>query len=49
MIYLTGSNPGIGLHVIDIHCIRCEYESLSGSIVLHLIHEENIDENVGNM
>ena len=49
MIYLTSRNPGIGLHVIDIHYIRCEYESLSGAGVCHLIHREKIDEKFGNM
>jgi hypothetical protein len=47
MIYLTSRNPGIGFHVIDIHCIRCEYESLSGARVFHLIHGEKIDESLG--
>jgi hypothetical protein len=49
MIYLTGSNPGIGLHVIDIHYIRCEYESLSGARVIHLIHRDNIDRKSRNV
>jgi hypothetical protein len=49
MIYLTGRNLGIGLHVIDIHCIMCEYESLSSVGFFHLIHEEKIDRNFGNM
>jgi hypothetical protein len=49
MIYLTGGNHGIGLNVIDIHYIWCEYDSLSGARVLHMIHGENIDGNFGNM
>jgi hypothetical protein len=49
MIYLTGSNPGIGFHVIDIHWIRCEYDSLSSVEVSHMIHGEKIDRNFGNV
>jgi hypothetical protein len=49
MIYLTGRNPGIGLHVIYFHCIRCEYEFIFGARIHHLIHRENIDGKFGNM
>jgi hypothetical protein len=49
MIYLTSSNPGIGLHVIDVHCIRCEYEFIFGVVIFHLIHGENIDEKFGKV
>jgi hypothetical protein len=49
MIYLIGSNPGIGLHVMYIHCIKCGYDYLSSVGVGHLIHEENIDGKFGNV
>jgi hypothetical protein len=49
MIYVTSSNPGIGLNIIDIHYIRCEYDSLTSSGVCHLIHGEKIDENFGKV
>jgi hypothetical protein len=49
MIYLTDRNPGIGLHVIDFHCIRCEYDFHFGARICHLIQREKIDENFGNM
>jgi hypothetical protein len=49
MIYLTGRNPGICFHVIDMHRIRCEYDSIFGAIVFHLIHREKIDKNLGNV
>ena len=49
IIYLTGRNPGIGLHVIDVHFIRCEYDFLSGAKKFHLIHGEKIDEKFGNV
>jgi hypothetical protein len=49
MIYLTDRNHGIGLHVIDFHCIRCEYEFHFGDIIFHLIHREKINENFGYM
>ena len=49
MIYLTGRNPGVGLHVIDVHDIWCEYESLSSAGMFHLIHGEKVNTNLGNM
>jgi hypothetical protein len=49
MIYLTGSNPGVGLHVIDVHKVLCEYEFLSGARIRHLIHGEKVDRKLGNM
>ena len=49
MIYLTGSNLGVGLHVIDIHGILCEYDSLSGVGIRHLIHREKFERKLGNM
>ena len=49
MIYLTGSNPRIGFHAIDLHYIRCEYEFIFGAIIFHLIHEEKIDRKFGNV
>jgi hypothetical protein len=47
MIYLIGSNPGIGFHVIDIHYIMCEYESLFHVKVIHLIHRDKLMKIVG--
>ena len=49
MIYLTGSNFGVGLHVLDIHEIWCEYEFLSSAIIFHLINGEKVDGKLGNM
>jgi hypothetical protein len=49
MIYLTGSNLGVGLYVIDVHGIWCEYEFLSGARIHHLIHREKIDRKIGNI
>jgi hypothetical protein len=49
MIYLTCSDPGIDLHVIDIHFIMCEYDYLSGAGVIHMIHGEKIDGNFENV
>ena len=49
MIYLTGSNPGVGLHVVDVHDILCEYDSLSGARIRHLIHGEKVDRKFGNV
>jgi hypothetical protein len=49
MIYVTGSNLGICLHVIDINNIKCEYDSLSGAIFFDLIHREKIDRKFGNV
>jgi hypothetical protein len=48
MIYLTGRNPGIGLHVIDVHYIWCEYEFLSDARIIHLIHGDKIVGKFGN-
>ena len=49
MIYLTSSNLGVGLHVVDVHGIWCEYDSLSGARIHHLIHKEKVDRKLGNM
>jgi hypothetical protein len=49
MFYLTGRNHGIGLYVLDIHCIRCEYDYLSGPIFFHLIHRDKIGDKFGNV
>jgi hypothetical protein len=49
MIYLIGSNPGVGLHVIHVHRIWCEYEFIYGARIRHLIHREKVDRNLGNM
>jgi hypothetical protein len=49
MIDLTGSNPGVGLHVVDVHGVWCEYEFIFGIGILHLIHKEKVDRNLGNM
>jgi hypothetical protein len=49
MIYLTSSDPGFGLHVVDVHGIWCEYEFLSGVVICHLIHGEKVDRNFGNV
>jgi hypothetical protein len=49
MIYLTGCNFGVGLHVIDVHFILFEYDSLSGAGIRHLIHREKVDRKLGNM
>jgi hypothetical protein len=49
MIYLTGSNPGFGLHVVYVHIIWCEYEFLSRARIHHLIHGEKVDRKLGNM
>ena len=49
MIYLTGSNPGVGFHVIDVHRIWCEDDFLSGAGIRHLIHREKVDRKLGNM
>ena len=49
MIYLTGSNPGVGLHVLDVHRIWCEYDFLFSAKIHHLIHGEKIDGNFGNV
>jgi hypothetical protein len=49
MIYLTGSNSGIGFHVVYVHKIWCEYDFLSGAGIRHLIHGEKVDIKLGNM
>ena len=49
MIYLIGSNPGVGLHVVYVHGIWCEYEFLSGVRIRLLIHGRKVDRNLGNM
>jgi hypothetical protein len=49
MIYLTVSNPGVGLHVLYIHGILCEYEFLSGARIRHLLHGLKVDIKFGNM
>ena len=49
MIYLTSSNPGVGLHVIYVHKIWFEYKFLSSARIVHLIHEEKVDRKLGNM
>jgi hypothetical protein len=49
MIYLTSRNPGVGLHVVDVHEIWCEYDFLSGVEIRHLIHGEKVDEKFGNV
>jgi hypothetical protein len=49
MIYLTGCNPGVGLHVVDVHRIWCEYDSLSGARIHYLIHGDKVDKKLGNM
>ena len=49
MIYLTGSNHGVALHVIDFHRIWCEYEFILDVGILHLIHREKVDRNFGNV
>jgi hypothetical protein len=49
MIYLTGRNPGVGLHVVDVHGIWCEYDFLSGARIRHLLHREKVDKKFGNM
>jgi hypothetical protein len=49
MIYLTGSNPGVGFHVINVHGTWCEDEFLSGAGIHHLIYGEKVDKKFGNM
>jgi hypothetical protein len=49
MIYLTGRNPGVGLHVVYDHEIWCEYDFLPSDEIRHLIHIEKVDRNLGNM
>ena len=50
MIYLTGRNPRVGLHVIDIRYIRpCEYEFLSSVEIFPLIYGEKVDRKFGNV
>jgi hypothetical protein len=49
MIYLTGSNPGVSFHVVDVHGIWCEYEFFSDARIRHLIHGEKFDIKFGNM
>jgi hypothetical protein len=49
MIYLTDSNPGVGLNVIYVHGIWCEYEFLFGAGICHLIHGEKVDKTFGNL
>ena len=49
MIYLTSCNPGVGLHVVYVHGIWCEYDSLSSAGIRHLIHGEKVDRKLGNM
>jgi hypothetical protein len=49
MIYLTGSNTRVGLHVVDVHGIWCEYEFISSAKIRHLIHREKVDRKFGNM
>jgi hypothetical protein len=49
MIYLTGRNLGVGFHVVYVHGIWCEDDSLSGARIHHLIHREKFDRKLGNM
>jgi hypothetical protein len=49
MIYLTASNSGVVLHVLDVHGIWCECDFLSGAGILHLIHGEKVDRKLRNM
>jgi hypothetical protein len=49
MIYLTGRNPGVCLHVVDVHDIWCEYEFIFGAGIHHLIQGEKVDRKLGNM
>jgi hypothetical protein len=49
MIYLTGIKPGVGLHVVYVQGILCEYEFLSGAKIRHLIHREKVDKKCGNV
>ena len=49
MIYLIGSNLGVGLHVVYVHRIWCEYEFISSSEIHHLIHREKVDRKFGNV
>jgi hypothetical protein len=49
MIYLTGRNPGVVLHVVYVHVIWCESEFISDAGILHLIHKEKVDRKFGNM
>jgi hypothetical protein len=49
MIYLTGWNLGVGLHVIYVHGIWCEYKFIFGARIHHLIHREMVDRKLGNM
>jgi hypothetical protein len=49
VIYLTGSNPGVGLHVVYVHRIWFEYDFLSGAKIIHLIHGEKVDRKFGNV
>jgi hypothetical protein len=49
MIYLTGTNPGVGLHVVDVHNICFEYNFLFGAKIFHLIHREKVHRKFGNM
>jgi hypothetical protein len=49
MIYLTGSNPGVGLHVIDVQKIWCEYDFISSAGIRHLIDREKVEKSFGNV
>ena len=49
MIYLTGSNPEVGLHFVYVHGIWCEYDFLSDARIFHLIHGEKVDIRFGNV
>jgi hypothetical protein len=49
MIYLTSRNPKVGLHVIYVHEIWCEYDFFSSDGIRHLIHGEKVDRKFGNM
>jgi hypothetical protein len=49
MIYLTGRNPGVGLHVVDVHRIWCEDDFIFGAGIRHLIHREKAYRKLGNM
>jgi hypothetical protein len=49
MLYLTDRNPRVGLHVVDVHEIWCEYEFISSARIFHLIHKEKVDIKFGNV
>jgi hypothetical protein len=49
MIYFTGRNPGVGLHVVYVHGVCCEYEFLFDVGIHHLIHGEKVDRELGNI